>query len=550
MSMEDAPEPISVIPFRNEPPIDFSRGVHRDAMKQALSEVAERFGGDYPLVINGKAIDTRATISSRNPSHRSQIVGTVAAATVEHAAQAVDAARRAWTSWRKTSVGHRAEYLELMAAEMRTRRFELAAWIVHECGKPWQDADADVAEAIDFCMYYALAMRELSATLTCHHPGEENAYFYRPRGVTVVIAPWNFPLAILTGMTAAALVTGNTVVLKPAEQASVVGARLMEICRDAGLPAGVVNFLPGVGEEIGPALVGHPDVELISFTGSRAVGLEINQRAADARCNQHSVKRVIAEMGGKNAVIVDDDADLDDAVLGVVASAFGYAGQKCSACSRVIVLGGVYDSFLERLQAACESLAVGPAEEPGSDFGPVIDEEALARINDYICIGRDEHRTVVAGEVGKLAREGYYVGPHVFADVPPDSRLAQDEIFGPVVCVLKARSLDQALQIANATPYALTGGLYSRSPKNLQRAREEFAVGNLYLNRPITGALVQRHPFGGYKLSGIGTKAGGPDSLLPYLIPVAVSENTMRRGFAPSTEERDAAKPRKKSRRT
>jgi RHH-type proline utilization regulon transcriptional repressor/proline dehydrogenase/delta 1-pyrroline-5-carboxylate dehydrogenase len=536
MSQPNVQRAIAVEKFHNEPHTDFSRAEHRDAMQRAIKDVAGQYGNDYPVVINGKSINTRSHLSVRNPSHKSQVIGSVSAANTDLAAQAVESARHAGLQWRKISTGHRAEYLELMAAEMRNRRFELAAWMVHECGKPWKDADADVAEAIDFCMYYSLAMRELSTVLECHYPGEENSTLYRPRGVAVVIAPWNFPLAILTGMTAAALVTGNSVILKPAEQSSIIASKLMQLGKDAGLPTGLLNYLPGVGEEIGPALVSHPDVDLIAFTGSRSVGLEINRLAAVPVDGQYGVKKVIAEMGGKNAIIIDNDADLDDAVQGVVSSAFGYAGQKCSACSRVIVLGEVYETFLERLKAACESLVVGPAEEPGVDFGPVIDEAAESRIQDYIAIGKEEGLPVVTGDVGKLAREGYYIGPHVFADIEPDSRLAQHEIFGPVLSVMKVRTLDQALQIANGTPYALTGGIYSRSPKNLQRARDEFQVGNLYLNRTITGALVQRHPFGGFKMSGIGTKAGGPDYLLQFLLPTTISENTMRRGFAPPSD--------------
>ncbi|WP_437206650.1 L-glutamate gamma-semialdehyde dehydrogenase [Planctomicrobium sp. SH664] len=533
MSQADQTGSVAVVRFQNEPLTDFSRKNNQEEMLQALSDVGDRFGGDYPLVINGKAIDSRTHIISRNPSHMSQTVGSVAAATADHAAQAVESARRAWQQWRKVPAGHRAEYLELMANEMRRRRFELAAWMVHECGKPWKEADGDVAEAIDFCNYYALTMRQLDNILTCDYPGEENRYFYRSRGVCVVIAPWNFPLAILTGMAAAALVTGNTVVLKPSEQSSIVAAKLMEIGRDAGLPTGVLNYLPGYGPEVGPVLAGHPDVEIIAFTGSREVGLEINRLAAEVHPQQLSVKKVIAEMGGKNSIIIDEDADLDDAVQNVVSSAFGYSGQKCSACSRVIVLGGVYDVFLERLKAACESLIVGPAEAPGSDLGPVIDQDAFQRIQDYIAIGKDESLAVVETDLGKLTKEGYFIGPHVFANVEPDSRLAQSEIFGPVLSVLRAKNFDQALTLANSTAYALTGGVFSRSPKNLQRAREEFAVGNLYLNRGITGAIVQRQPFGGFRMSGIGTKAGGPDYLLQFLLPMNVSENTMRRGFAP-----------------
>ncbi len=535
MSPAESSRKFAVHQFQNEPLTDFSRGQARDEMRRALQDVEGQFGEDYPLVINGKATTTRGSIVVRNPSKKSQTLGTVNAATADLAVQAIESAKSAWTQWRKIPFNHRAEYLELIAAEMRNRRFELAAWMVHECGKPWKEADGDVAEAIDFCKYYALAMRDLNSALTCDYPGEENQYQYRSRGVAVVIAPWNFPLAILTGMVAAALVTGNTVVMKPAEQSSIIASKLANMIRDAGVPTGVVNYLPGVGEDVGPALVSHPDVEIVAFTGSREVGLAINKLASEPVPEQTTIKRVIAELGGKNAMIIDQDADLDDAVQGVISSAFGYAGQKCSACSRVIVVGDIYETFLERLKSACESLVIGPASEPGIDFGPVIDEQAYQRIQDYIAIGKEECETVVAIDVGKLAKEGYFIGPHVFANMEPDSRLLHNEIFGPVLCVQKARNLDQALQFANSTPYALTGGIYSRSPKNLQRAREEFQVGNLYLNRPITGAIVQRHPFGGYKMSGIGTKAGGPDYLLQFLIPVSICENTMRRGFAPNT---------------
>jgi RHH-type proline utilization regulon transcriptional repressor/proline dehydrogenase/delta 1-pyrroline-5-carboxylate dehydrogenase len=354
--------------------------------------------------------------------------------------------------------------------------------------------------------------------------------------VTVVIAPWNFPLAILCGMTTAALVTGNTVVIKPAEQSSVVGAKLMEVLQEIGLPPGVANFLPGVGEEIGPVLIRHPDVAMIAFTGSKGVGLLINREAADMAPGQDHVKRVLAEMGGKNAIIVDADADLDEAVHGVVGSAFGYQGQKCSACSRAIVLEGLYDAFLERLIEATRSLKIAPAEDPGCSVGPVIDAEARRRILDYIARGKAEAQLVYAGDVGNLEAEGHYVAPHIFADVPPGAVIAQEEIFGPVLAVMKARHLAQALEIANGVPYALTGGLYSRSPQNLRKVRQAFRVGNLYINRKITGALVGRQPFGGFKLSGIGSKAGGPDYLLQFLLPRTITENTMRRGFAPSAD--------------
>lgn len=536
MSLEDRPRSLHVHRFENEPNTDFSRAENRDDMRQALKDVQLQFGNEYPLFIDGKSQDSRAHIVVRSPSQHATQLGRTSSANLDQAEQAITAARRAWHQWQKTPADHRAEYLELIAQAMRSRRFELAAWMVYECGKPWQEADAEVSEAIDFCSYYALAMRELMAELACDYPGEENRLSYRSRGVAVVIAPWNFPLAILTGMTVAALVAGNTVIMKPAEQSSIIAAKLMEIVRDTGLPTGVLNYLPGVGEELGPTLVGSPDVDLIAFTGSLEVGLRINELAAKTHPQQLSVKKVIAEMGGKNAIIIDDDADLDDAVQGVVSSAFGYAGQKCSACSRVIVLKTVYDAFVERLVAAVESLKVGPATDPGVDLGPVIDQAAFERIQDYIAIGQEECETLVTTDVGKLAEDGYFIGPHLFAVEDEESRLLHNEIFGPVLCVVKARDLDHAFKLANNTDYALTGGLYSRSPKNLKRAREEFLVGNLYLNRGITGAVVQRHPFGGFRMSGIGSKAGGPDYLQQFLLPVNITENTMRRGFAPKEE--------------
>ena len=539
-AVEEPPiEDEAIAGFVNEPPTDFSIEANRAAMKQALLDVRDEFGHSYPLVIDGKSSESRTTLSSRNPSDTSEVIGHVASASADQAADAVDAARRAFPQWANMETTNRCEYLELIAAEIRERRFEMAAWICLEVGKPWAEADADVAEAIDFCMYYAHEMRRLDAPQSCHFQGEENTYGYRPRGVAVAISPWNFPLAILTGMTAAAIVTGNTVVMKPAEQSSVVAAKLMEIIRNAGVPNGVVNFLPGIGEDIGPELTGSPDVDMICFTGSQEVGLEINRVAADTNERQVNVRRVIAEMGGKNAIIVDDDADLDEAVLGVMHSAFGFAGQKCSACSRVIVLAAAYDQFVERLVEATKSLIVGPADDPSTRVGPVIDDDAKARIlaatkNIDAEIGEV---IALAVDVTGLAKEGNFVGPHIITGVDPDSALGQDEIFGPVLAVMKAKNLDEALNIANNTRYALTGGVYSRSPATLKRVRNEFQVGNLYLNRDITGAMVQRQPFGGYRMSGIGSKAGGPDYLMQFLVPVNVTENTMRRGFAPETAE-------------
>jgi RHH-type proline utilization regulon transcriptional repressor/proline dehydrogenase/delta 1-pyrroline-5-carboxylate dehydrogenase len=481
-------------------------------------------------------VSTAATLDSLNPSHAQEVVGRAGRATVEDARAAVAAARAAFPAWRDTDPQERAQLLFRAADVLRRRRFELSAWEVYECGKQWRESDADVAEAIDYCRYYGQEMIRLASPQHFDVPGEENTYFYEPRGVTVVIAPWNFPLAILCGMTTAALVTGNTVVMKPAEQSLVIGAKLMEVLQEAGLPTGVANYLPGVGEEIGPTLTDHPDVAMIAFTGSRGVGLLLNREAANVVPGQEQVKRVLAEMGGKNAVIVDSDADLDEAVHGVVASAFGYQGQKCSACSRAIVLQSLHDAFLDRLVEATRSLKIAPAEDPGCSVGPLIDAEARRRVLEYIDKGKREARLAYAGDPGPLAPEGYYVGPHVFADVAPTAVIAQEEIFGPVLAVMRANDLTEALAIANGTPYALTGGVFSRSPENIRRVRREFRVGNLYVNRKITGALVGRQPFGGFKMSGIGSKAGGPDYLLQFVLPRTITENTMRRGFAPETE--------------
>ncbi|HVX62365.1 MAG TPA: L-glutamate gamma-semialdehyde dehydrogenase, partial [Pirellulales bacterium] len=533
-SVGATPPPKLISSFHNEPTADFAVEANRQAMAQALKAVREQLGRHYSLSIAGQAVDSPQRLTSIDPSHRDRIVGTIAAAQGEHVEQAVAAARSALPGWNALGAEARAEFLYRAAAAMRQRRFELAAWEVFECGKGWRESDADVCEAIDFCEFYARDAVALQASHGVDVPGEENRFLYLPRGVAAVIAPWNFPLAILTGMTTAALATGNTVVMKPAEQSSVIGAKLMEIFATLGLPPGVLNYLPGDGETVGARLVKHPDTAVIAFTGSRGVGLDINRQAAEVSATGIGcVKRVIAEMGGKNAIIIDDDADLDEAVLAVVKSAFGFQGQKCSACSRVIVLDSVYDVFLNRLVEASRSLQVGPAEEPATSVGPVIDAEAFERVHQYIELGRREGREVLAVEVGDLAAQGFFIGPHIFAEIAPDSRLAQEEVFGPVLAVIRAASLDQAIEILNGTDYALTGGFFSRSPANLDRARHELLVGNLYLNRGITGALVNRQPFGGFKMSGIGSKAGGHDYLLQFVLPRTITENTMRRGFAP-----------------
>lgn len=526
--------------FRNEPLTDFSGAEARAAFGRAVAALEQRLASrpeTVPVIIGGVRDEARDMFERRDPSEHARLVATVAAADAAMARRAVDTAHAALTAWRGRGCAGRAAILRQAAAIMRRRRFELAALQIFEVGKSWREADADVAEAIDFCEYYALEAERLASPRRVDVPGEENATTYLPRGVTAVIAPWNFPLAILTGMTAAALVTGNTVVMKPAEQSSLVGLALHEILLAAGVPPAAVALLPGRGEEVGPALVAHPDTALVAFTGSRAVGLGINRLAAEASATGgRLVKRVISELGGKNAIIVDDDADLDEAVVAVVQSAFGFQGQKCSACSRVIVVDRVYEMFLARLAGAVRSLRVGPARDPGARVGPLVDEEARDRVASFIDLGKRTCRTVAAVDVRSLAERGWFVGPHVFADVDPQGPLGQEEIFGPVLAVFRARSFEAALALANDTSYALTAGVLSRSPAHLARAREALEAGNVYLNRGITGALVGRQPFGGYRLSGIGSKAGGPDYLLQFVVPRTVTENTLRRGFAPPPE--------------
>jgi len=530
------PPTVKHFQFMNEPLTDFSVAERRDAMSKSLAEVGRKLGKTIDLpVIDGKRGGMGPTIQTFNPSHSSELVGSFVAASKEDANRAVEAAAAAFPKWRDTPVENRVATLRRAAEILRRRRFELAAWEVYECGKQWREADADVAETIDYCEFYASEMLRLNEPRTRNVPGEDNSYFYEARGPAVAIAPWNFPLAILCGMTAAALVAGNPAIMKPAEQSSIVAARLMEVFEEAGFPAGVVQYLPGIGEEIGPVLTSHRDISIVAFTGSRNVGLSINEMCGRTPPGQMHIKRVITELGGKNASIIDDDADLDEAVAAVAAGAFGYAGQKCSACSRAIVLAGVYDAFLSRLIEATRSLRVGPAEDPAAFVGPVIDRVARDRIRNTIDQARVEANLAYAGDIGKLADAGWYIAPHIF-EAPPESSLAREEIFGPVLSVIRAADMTDALRIANDSMYALAGGIHSRSPANIERARREFRVGNLYINRRITGALVDRQPFGGFKLSGTGPKAGGPDYLVQFLHARTVTENTLRHGFAPTDE--------------
>ncbi len=523
--------------FDNEPLSDFAQAEFRETMERALAEVDTRLGGNYSAWIDGRDVNADRTLDSVDPSRTEVVVGRVPLVDLTTAQEAVASAHRAFDGWRATSVADRVAVLLRTAERMRARRFELAAWIIRESGKPWVEADGDVAEAIDFCEYYARQMLQIDQPVHRNVAGQTNRLIRIPRGVALVISPWNFPLAIPCGMVAGALVTGNTVVFKPAEQSPVIARMMVDLFIEAGLPPSALQYVPGIGEEIGPALVDDPRIAMIAFTGSRAVGLEINRRAAETRDGQHQVKRVIAEMGGKNAVIVDDDADLDEAIGGVLASAFGYAGQKCSACSRVIVLDAIYDAFCERLAEAVPSVTIGPADRPDTVIGPVIDAESVARVERYRQIAREEGRVLAEPELPSTLEAGHYVAPLVVADVDPDARIAQEEVFGPILAVIRARDLDDALRIANGTEYALTGGLYSRSPSHIERVQREYLVGNLYINRNITGALVERQPFGGFGLSGIGTKAGGPDYLHEFTLPRAICENTMRRGFSPDLQD-------------
>ncbi len=519
--------PISSDEFRNEPHSDFSGLSVLTAMQDAIAAVRSNLGHTWESARDDLRL-SGLLIESRNPARPGEVIATVRTASEEDIQSAIYLALSHAETWHRRPAEERIAIMKRAAALMRTRRFELAAWEIFEVGKPWREADADVAEAIDFLEFYAAQMERLSTPLKLGlSPGELNRRIYGPRGVSAVIAPWNFPLAIPTGMVAAALVTGNTVLFKPSERAPLMGRLLTNILIDAGVPSGVLLGLPG-GPEIGRALVALPDVSTIAFTGSKDVGLQILSGAAAIQPGQRHVKRVIAEMGGKNAIIVDDSADLDEAILGVVASFTGYAGQKCSACSRAIVHESVYDQFLSRLKDAVTSLTIGDPLDAGTQVGPVIDARAKQRIEEYIEAGAQEGRLVVR----RLTEgPGYFVGPTVVADVKPHHRLAQEEIFGPVLAVMKAADMEESLAMANATTYALTGGIYSRSPANLALARERFDVGNLYVNRPITGALVGRQPFGGHRLSGVGAKAGGEDYLTQFMISRIISENTLRRGF-------------------
>ncbi len=511
-------------PFKNEPFIDFTREDNVRKMRSAIEKVRGQLGREYDLIIGGKRIRTTDKIRSLNPAKPSQVVGIHQKAGKEHVEPAVTAALKAFESWSRTSVEERASLVFHVGDLLRERRFEFMAWLVFEVSKNWAEADADIAETIDFCEFYSReALRFAKAETPVQLPGERDQLMYIPLGVGAVIPPWNFPCAIMAGMTLASIVSGNTVVLKPSSDSPTIAAKFVDLLEEAGIPEGVVNFCPGGGASFGDALVAHPKVRYVAFTGSREVGLHINHSAAQHQPGQVWIKRTILEMGGKDAIIVDADADLDSAVEGVAQAAFGFQGQKCSACSRAIVDERIYDKFLEKLKARVERITIGdPAEN--ANMAAVINEGSMKDILNYIEIGKKDGRVITGGGRATQAGEGYFIQPTVIADIPPKSKLEQEEVFGPVLAVIKSRNFDHALQIANDTEFGLTGAVYSTSREKLDRAVREFHVGNLYLNRKCTGAMVGAHPFGGFNMSGTDSKSGGPDYLYLFTQAKSVGE--------------------------
>jgi 1-pyrroline-5-carboxylate dehydrogenase len=508
--MDNLPE------FRNEPYTDFSVPANRQAMQQALQQVHAQFGREYQLRVGSDWIATGDKLQSLNPSNTQEVVGVHHKATADLARRAVECAYAYFPSWSRTPAVERVRLLLDAARILRRRKMEFDAWLVYEAGKSWAEAEADVSEAIDFCDYYAREMLRLAGPQqVVQLAGEEDEMVYIPLGVGVVIPPWNFPLAILVGMTVASLVTGNTVVLKPSSETPTIAAKFAEVLLEAGFPEQSFTVLTGSGSAVGDVLVQHPKTRFVSFTGSRDVGLRINELAARTQPGQIWIKRVIAEMGGKDAIVVDANSDLDKAVEGVAVSAFGYQGQKCSACSRAIVDTKVYQPFLEKLAARVKSMRVGPVDDPDNYMGPVISAAARKTILEYIEAGKREGRMVAGGEAQQ--KDGYFIPPTVIADVDSKARIFQEEIFGPVLAVTEARNFDHALELANDSQYGLTGAVYTNDPEHLQKAKEQFHVGNLYFNRKCTGAMVGAHPFGGFNMSGTDSKAGGPDYLLLFL---------------------------------
>jgi 1-pyrroline-5-carboxylate dehydrogenase len=509
--------------FKNEPVLDFSQESNLKRQQDALARVQSRLGDEYELIIGSERRKSGKTFQSINPSRKSEIIGIFQSATPQQASDAVHAAAEAFKIWKKKSAQERAEVLFRAANLLRNRRFENNAWMILETGKSWAEADADTAEAIDFCEFYGReALRYAEKQPLTRLKGEDNELQYLPLGVGAVIPPWNFPCAIMAGMTTAAIVSGNTVVLKPSSDSPAIAAFFMEILSEAGLPPGVVNFVTGSGSSIGNALVENPQIRFIAFTGSKEVGLHINREAAVHRPGQIWIKRVIAEMGGKDFIIVDEDADIESAANGAVASAFGFQGQKCSACSRLIIHEKIYSEFVQKLVEKVKRLKVGPSQDPSNYMGPVINENAMKSILRYIEIGKKEGRLATGG--GPVAGDGFFIQPTVFADVDPKARIAKEEIFGPVLSVIKAKDFNDAIRIANDTEYGLTGAVYSSNREKIAQAREECFVGNLYINRKCTGALGGVHPFGGFNMSGTDSKAGGRDYLLLFTQAKVISE--------------------------
>ena len=519
-----APQQGTLPHFRNEAFLDFTASDTRAGMREALRYVEHELGHEYPLILGGERVHAAEKIASVNPARPAQTVGVHQEAELPHVEQAVAAADKAFQFWSRVPVSTRVKLLLDVADLLRERKLEFCAWLTYEVGKNWAEADADVAECIDFLKFYAREASRLDgATTPIQFPGERNTLRYIPLGVGAVIPPWNFPLAIMAGMTMAAVVAGNTVVLKPSVDAPTIAARFFMLLEEAGMPEGVVNLCQGSGELAGAALVSHPKVRFIAFTGSKRVGLIVHETAAKTQPGQHFIKRTVLEMGGKDAIIVDADADIDAAVEGVAASAFGFNGQKCSACSRAIVDEHLYDTFCDRLVERVESIKVGnPAENFAA--GPVISEVAYRRVLDYIAVGHTEGRLLTGGAAHENESGGYYVQPTIFADVQANARIAQEEIFGPVLAVIRSSGLEESLRIANSTEYGLTGAIYSNAREHLDRAREEFHVGNLYLNRKCTGAMVGAHPFGGFNMSGTDSKAGGADYLLLFTQAKSIAE--------------------------
>ena len=510
--------------FANEPFTDFKSPENARKMKEALNLVASQLGREYDLIIGGHRLRTDGKIRSLNPARPAQIVGVHQKAGAEHAELAMQAALDAFETWSRTLVETRASLLLAAAEIIRQRKFEFCAWLTYEVGKNWAEADADVGETIDFLEFYSReALRLAQAKTPIQLPGERNELIYVPLGVGAVIPPWNFPFAIMAGMTAASIVTGNTVILKPSSDSPTIAARFVEVLEEAGMPGGVVNFCPGSGSSFGNAIVEHKKTRFIAFTGSRDVGLEIHERAAKHQKGQIWIKRTILEMGGKDSIVVCADSDIDVAVDGVVASAFGFSGQKCSACSRAIVEATVYDLFLERLRERVAKLTVGdPATNP--NMGPVVNKAALDSILAYIETGKKEGRLLAGGNAVKNEDGGYFLEPTVIADIAPEAVVSQEEIFGPVLAVIKVADFDEGLKVANNTEYGLTGAIYTSSRDALDVARNEYHVGNLYFNRKCTGAMVGAHPFGGFNMSGTDSKAGGPDYLLLFTQAKSVAE--------------------------